>query len=245
MASRRPVLALVHSPLVGAETWQRVAGALRARGHETIVPSLTEVFRGPGPYYPRLTAAVVDEIDRYADGGRVVLVGHSGAGALLPAAARATAEAVEGLLYVDALLPHPGRCWFETAPEEMTAQLRGLAEDGLLPPWNEWFPPGTVEELLPDPDTRARFCAELPRLPLAYFEETAPEVPGVPVFGSAYLRLSEGYADENARAERAGWRVAQHPSHHLAMLTEPAEVSARLAELVDGLEADQRGGGFT
>ncbi|WP_073791089.1 hypothetical protein [Streptomyces sp. CB01580] len=73
----------------------------------------------------------------------------------------------------------------------------------------EWFPPGAVEELLPNSHLRARFREELPRLPLAYFEEPAPEPPGPVSSHHAYLQLSDAYAAEAHRAERAGWQVAR------------------------------------
>ncbi|WP_262505347.1 hypothetical protein [Streptomyces sp. TRM68367] len=88
--------------------------------------------------------------------------------------------ALAGAVFADALLPHPGRPWFDTAPPDMREQLRGVAAGGTLPPWNTWFPPGTIEALLPDPGLRARFCRDLPRVPLAHFEEPAPHVPALP-----------------------------------------------------------------
>ncbi|MFI6731143.1 alpha/beta fold hydrolase [Streptomyces atratus] len=232
----RPNLVLVHSPLVGASTWQSVARLLRARGHMAVVPSLGGVLADAGPYYARLAVTVADDIARRAD-GRIVLVGHSGAGALLPAVAHATAATVVGMVFVDALLPHPGRAWFDTVPTEMRDQLRRLTRQGMLPPWNEWFPPGTIEELLPDPALRGRFCEELPRVPLAYFDEPAPECPAPPPAHSAYLQLSDAYSAEASQAEREGWRVRRRRAHHLAILAEPEEVSATLEELIQGFAA--------
>ncbi|MFF2148451.1 alpha/beta fold hydrolase [Kitasatospora sp. NPDC058190] len=227
----RPALVLIHSPLVGALTWQPVARALRARGHATIVPSLAKAFGDAGPHYPRLAAAVAKEIDRHQDGGPIVLVAHSGAGALMPAVASATTAEVVGTIFADALLPHPGRNWFDTVPQDLREHLRGLTRDGRLPPWNEWFPAGTIEQLLPDPQMRGRFCDELPRLPLTYFEEPAPDHPSPAPFGSAYLQLSDGYQDEALQAEREGWRITRRSAHHLAMLTEPEDISRALEEL--------------
>ncbi|WP_405692619.1 hypothetical protein [Streptomyces sp. NBC_00057] len=99
----------------------------------------------------------------------------------------------------------------------------------------EWFSPGTVEELLPDPHLRARFCAELPNVPLAYFEERAPTHPGPSPSRSAYLQLSDAYEAEALQAKREGWRVNHRTAHHLTMLTEPQEISTALEELIDGL----------
>lgn len=222
-----PLLVLVHSPLVGASTWQPVAGVLRARGHAVLVPSLAEAFAGGAPYYPGLAGAVAEAWRSYGGDGAVVLVGHSGAGGLLPAIAGAMGAAVEAMVFVDALLPHPGRSWFETVPAEMREHLRGLAREGVVPPWDEWFPPGTVEELLPDPAVRGRFRAELPRLPLAYFGERAP-ARTAPPGRCAYLRLSDAYEAEARQAEGAGWPVERLDAHHLAPLTEPERIAAAI-----------------
>jgi hypothetical protein len=232
-----PTVVLVHSPVTGPSVWQPVAGILHGQGQETVVPSWAEVFAGPAPYYPKLAAAVADDIDRGRDAGGsgVVLVGHSGAGALLPAIADASAATVVGLVFVDALLPNPGRSWFDEAPADMREQLLGLAHDGLLPPWNEWFPPETLEHLLPDPDVRASFCSELPRVPVAYFEEPAPELPDPLPSRSGYLRLSDAYKAQADQAQREGWHVAGLSAHHLAMFTDPDEVAMALAGLIGAL----------
>lgn len=235
-----PTLVLVHSPLVGASSWQPTAEVLRARGHPVLLPELAEAFADPPPSYPRLARAVAEDVGRHGVSGPLVLVAHSGAGALLPAAAAATATTaaeVVGTVLVDAVLPHPGRAWFDTVPPEMADALRQLADDnGLLPPWNTWFPPGTVEELLPDPDQRARFLADLPRLPLSYFEEPAPETdlpgPNPDLAHHAYLLLSEAYAAEADRAEGRGWRVARLAADHLAVHTAPERVGTALEELL-------------
>ena len=53
-------------------------------------------------------------------------------------------------------------------------QLTGMVgPDGVLPRWNEWFPPDALAELVPDERARAEFCAEVPRVPLRYLEEVA------------------------------------------------------------------------
>jgi len=56
-----------------------------------------------------------------------------------------------------------------------------------------------------------------------------PEAPGAP---GAYLRLSEAYEDQAARAAELGWPVTRLDSHHLALLTEPAGVAEAISELL-------------
>ncbi|MPY78988.1 MAG: alpha/beta fold hydrolase [Actinophytocola sp.] len=225
--------ALVHSPLVGPSTWAATASCVRRDGHRVVVPSLAGVVAGGPPYYARLAdtaAAAIAEV-----GGPCVLVGHSGAGPLLPAIAEALGDDVRAAVFVDALLPHPGRSWFDTAPAELRERLSGLAHAGWLPPWHEWFPPGTVDALLPDATVRESFFAEIPTLPLAYFEEVAPDAPSWHTVRCGYLRLSAAYDERANEAEQRGWWVHREDADHLAMLTQPdviADVLARAATAV-------------
>jgi hypothetical protein len=103
----------------------------------------------------------------------------------------------------------------------MAQQLRQLSAEGLLPPWNEWFPPGTLEAILPDADTRSRFIAELPRLPLTFFQEPAPISDGWERVPFGYLRLSQMYDVPADQARELGWPVPRYEGHHLSMLTDP------------------------
>jgi hypothetical protein len=146
---------------------------------------------------------------------------HSGAGALVPPIA--ALEAVKGVVFVDALLPHPGESWFGGVPEQLGSRLRGMAKDGKLPPWHAWWPKGAMERLLPDRASGAAFLAEQSELPLAYFEESAPEIPLTTP--SAYLRLSEAYDADADAAEGAEWPVLRLNLSHLAMLTHPQPVA--------------------
>jgi pimeloyl-ACP methyl ester carboxylesterase len=101
-----PALVLVHSPLVRPLTWKPVAQELEAAGHAVIVPSLADAVATGPPYHRKIAQAVVAAID--ADNiSSVILVGHSGAGALLPVMADASEVSVVGAIYVDSLLPHP------------------------------------------------------------------------------------------------------------------------------------------
>jgi hypothetical protein len=209
-------LVLLHSPLVGPETWKAVAPLLRVRGHDVALPDLAPIMAEDGPYYPALAEAAASAITDPA-----ILVAHSGAGALVPAIA--ALEAVKGVVFVDALLPHPGDSWFAGVPEPLGARLKGLAKEGKLPPWHAWWPKGAMERLLPDRAAGAAFLAEQVELPLAYFEEAAPEIPlSTP---SAYLRLSEAYDADADAAEGAEWPVLRLNLSHLAMLTHPQPVA--------------------
>lgn len=224
-----PAFVLVHSPLVGPRTWTGVAEVLRDRGHRVYVPSLLDALDGPPPYYPAFARAATAPVD--ATGGSVVLVAHSGAGALLPSVADALRVPVAAAVFVDALLPHPGLSWFSSAPPELAGLLRDLRDGDLLPPWHEWFPPGAVASLLPDDRLREAFVAELRPLPFAYFEEPAPRPGSWPPAVCCYLGLSEAYDGAVAEATSSGWRVDHLRSDHLAPVTAPAALADRLLGL--------------
>jgi pimeloyl-ACP methyl ester carboxylesterase len=223
---------LVHSPLVGPLTWRAAANHLRQRGYRVAVPSLAGVAADGPPYYRRFGDAAARGLDGETP---VVLVGHSGAGALLPGIAEVLPGRVGAAVFVDAMLPHPGLSWFDAAPEGLREQLLGLVRDAALPPWHEWLPPGTVEALLPDPGVRERFVAELPRVPVAYFEESAPTVAGWDSVRCAYVRLSEAYDGAADKARHSGWWVRRENADHLAMLTRPDTVAASIAAAIGAI----------
>jgi hypothetical protein len=224
-------LLLVHSPLAGPATWDLVAADLAERGYEVSVPDLTGTVTAGPPYCSRQAEVIA----RSASGRPAILIGHSGAGPLL-AAAGAIIDQVRGYIFVDAGLPTPGQTWMETVPPELAAQLREMADDqGWLPPWPQWWGDEALAELIPDPAARRHFAAGCPRLPLAMFEEVHPPVPQWPDAPAAYLRLSEAYQDQAAKARALGWPVAERMSHHLAPLTDPAQVAESLRELLGQL----------
>lgn len=224
-------LLLVHSPLVGCGTWDLVAADLARRGYEVGVPDLADAVVAGPPYCLRQAEVVASS----AFGQPAILIGHSGAGPVLAAAAAITGQ-VRGYLFVDAGLPVPGQTWMDTVPPDLAAQVRGMADArGWLPPWPQWWGDEVLAGLLPDPEARRRFTAGCPRLPLAMFEEVHPPAPRWPDAPAAYLQLSEAYEDQAARARGLGWPVARQLSHHLALLTEPGLVAGSVHELLGRL----------
>ena len=187
----------------------------------TVVPSLL----GPPPMSHDALA------DAAALGpGPWLLVVHSGAGAVVPSLVERFA--CVGVLFVDAVLPHPGRSWTSGAPADLVAALRDLVgPDGLLPPWHTWFGPETVAALLPDAAQRAHVLADVPRVPLAYLEAVAPRHSGWEALPCGYLRLSEAYVDTETEAARRGWATATVPGHHLSAVTDPELVAHAVLDL--------------
>jgi alpha/beta hydrolase family protein len=229
-------LLFVHSPVVGPSTWTYTAEVLQEKGFGCVVPDLTDVATMSGPYYPKYAMAAAASVD--GESGTIVVVGHSAAGALLPAIAEAVGERVRGAVFVDAMLPQPGRSWFDTAPHGLEAQLRGLADDGLLPPWYEWFPRGALAGLVPDPVRRRRLVAEIPRLPLAYFEEPAPPARFAESVACAFVRLGAPFDPAADKAQRLGWWVTRRDWDHLRMLSAPEAVADLIAQAISATQSE-------
>jgi len=225
-----PRFVLLHSPLLGPLTWRAVAAALRDAGAMAETPAWPRLSEVEGEFYDTLADAMAAQIA--AGEGAPFLVAHSGAGPLLPILA-ARLPNVAGVVLADALLPHPGASWFDTAPAALRDNLRSGVMAGLLPTWSDWWPPGALERLVPDAAIRAELIAELDPIPAAYFEEVAPAVPlAAP---AAYLKLSEAYEDEARLANRQGWPLVRLPMHHLAPLTDPVAVARSLEGLAGRL----------
>jgi hypothetical protein len=225
-------LLLVHSPLVGPGTWELVAPALAEQGCKVRVPDLTGTVAAGPPYCSRQAVVVA----RSAADQPVILIGHSGAGSVL-AVAGTLIDQVRGYVFVDAGLPTPGQTWIETVPPDLAARLREMADaQRWLPPWPQWWGDDALAELVPDPELPRHFAAGCPRLPLAMFEEVQPAAPQWPDAPGAYLRLSEAYVGQAAKAQELGWPVIHQASHHLAPLTDPDLVTRSLRELLSHLQ---------
>lgn len=232
-----PRFVLLHSPLLGPMAWRPTADELARRGHVVETPAWPRLASIATGFYAALADGLAADLAGLSD--PLLLVAHSGAGALIPSLAARLPGRVAGVIYADAILPHPERSWFDTAPPEMRERLRGGALMGDLPTWDAWWPPGALERLVPDAAQREVLIAELEPLPLVYFEEPAPaDLYRGP---AAYLQLSGAYDDEGVAAGRYGWPRVRLPLHHLAMLTDPQPVATALESLAQRLEEPGHG----
>ncbi|WP_436501231.1 alpha/beta fold hydrolase [Actinokineospora sp. HUAS TT18] len=225
-----PVTAvLVHSPFLGPASLRPLADALAALGHPAVLLDLRPSVVTP-PVHQRLIGAFADAMSDVPLSGPVVLVGHSGAGPLLPAFAEELEDAVRGLVYLDAGLPTPGRSWRDTVPGDLYNQLRTRSRDGQLPRWHRWFDDDPLLDLVADEALRAEIADEAPEVPLAFLKEPRPTVEWEG--RSSYVALSSAYASELARAEELGWLTRRLEAHHLAAATDPAPVAVAVLEVL-------------
>lgn len=220
---------LLHSPLTGPAAWGPVAAEFAARGIEATRPVIPPVAALAQPYYESAAQAVAAQV--LSQGGPFILAVHSAAGGLAPSVVAAAKGQVRGVLYVDAIPPHPGRCWFETAGDGLVANLKAKAQDGMIPAWDQWFPAGALESLLPEGPVRERFVSELAATPVGWFEEAAPMTDLPSDVGWGFLRLSKAYEREAGEARRLGWPTLRRDLHHLSMAAHPVEVANAMLAL--------------
>lgn len=214
--------ALVPSPFTGAAAWAPVAARL---------PGAVAVDYGD---LPEITPydAVADRVAAAMGQRPWVAVLHSGAGGFAPALAEAGAA---GLIFADAVRPHPGRSLRDVEPE-FVAWLAARGSDGRLAPWNRWFDEDPLPRLLPDETQREAFVADLPRPPLAFLDAVPPITDAWERTPAAYLQFSPTYARQAEWAESRGWPVRRLDLHHLAPTTNPVEVASEIAALALAME---------
>jgi hypothetical protein len=228
------VALLVPSPLLGPPSWEAVAELLGHRGLRAEVVRLTPPLDAVHPWWAHAAREVAAAA---GSSGEVVLVGHSGAGPRLPAFGDAVAEAgtrVAGYLFVDAGMPTPGRSPLDAAPNDFVEMIDRLTgDDGLLPPWCEWWGGRSLEQLVPDPVARRHLESTCWPVPRTLFEEVAPVRERWPDAPCGYLRLSDAYEPEATDAEARSWPCLRRDGAHLDPVIRPEEVAADLAELAE------------
>ncbi len=223
-----PLFVLVHSPLVGPFTWALMADELRQRGHHVLVPELANPTEGP--FWPRHADSVAHALADLPAAEPVMLVGHSGAGPLLPSIARATARPVAAYIFVDAGLPAGGESRMGTG--EFADYLRDLyGRSERFPNWSE----EELRDLVPDASLRARVITELRPQPLAFWEERLPGIDSWPDAPGAYLQFTTTYDASAEQARHLGWPYRHVQGAHFHMLVDPTAVVDVLLDLVGSL----------
>jgi hypothetical protein len=93
-----------------------------------------------------------------------------------------------------------------------------------------------MRELVPDRALRDVLEQEMPRLPLAYFEEGVPMPERWSERPCAFLLLTQAYGESAAEARRRGWPVAEMAdAQHLAPVTDPIAITKMLLDLESAL----------
>ena len=219
----------------GAWCWQRVLPALWRAGHTAVPVALTGVGERAHQLSPRvdLGTHVEDVVAavRAQECRDAVLVGHSYGGMVVTGAADRLGAEVGRLVYLDAVVPTPGRSWADCIPPEARAQRQALiAEHGHIPPapasaygltgddaaWVERRQTPHPAGVFTDPlDFDAERWAARPR---THVDCTAPALATI----EPSRRLVR---------EQPGWELVELATGHDPMVSAPDELVAVLLEI--------------
>lgn len=224
--------ALIHSPLVGPSTWLRVADALQADQIAAFVPSLIDCEADARPYWQQHAHAVARELASVPAHCSLILVGHSGAGPLLPSIRQILPQRVSAYLFVDAGLPHNGASRLDllaTESPKLATQLQHDLEAGRrFPAWTD----DQLRTIIPNQRYRQQLLAELQPRALPFFKEPIPVFSEWPDAPCAYIQFSTAYDSYVRFAQHAGWFIRILKADHFHMLVEPEIVAHMLVETV-------------
>lgn len=191
-----------------------------------------------GADFGRYVARIADAIKS----GDVTLVGHSGAGVLLPFAAAEARPRRVGYVFVDAGLPPLSGSTLDEPPVLKAAGIEWngrpsfadrVEADGFLPPWHAWWGDDGMARLVPDADRRETVTADVPRLPLAFYDQGRVVPANWASAPAGYVLLSDVYRVWADGARSYGWPVEEVPGTHLELVNRPAEVAAAIAGIAE------------
>ena len=227
---------LIHGAWFGGWVWQEVASLLRDAGHTVYTPSLTGLgerrhLRGPGVTL-RTHADDILNLLFMEDLHDVVLVGWSYGGMVVNEVIALAPERLRSVVYLDAMMPEPGRCHasYTTAhPVDamidlaatgqdippLSAQSIGIAEDSLARYVDARLAPHPVLTFL----TPSRSPTELPDLSYTY------------VLAGAFLDTSKTFEYfYDVFRERSLGHAYVIDTGHTMMLTMPQETAQFLLD---------------
>lgn len=143
---------LVHGSWYGAWCWDRVAEALRAKGHRVLAPDLPAHGADTTPAAQATLGAYVERVAKAIDeaGAPSVVVGHSMAGVVLSELGERHPEKVERLVYLAAYLLGDGETIFQHATTDagsaLGPHLRADEKSGVIAVADEGFASALASE---------------------------------------------------------------------------------------------------
>jgi pimeloyl-ACP methyl ester carboxylesterase len=235
------VFVLVPGAWHGAWCWEATIAALRRRGHEAYAPELRGLGGdGAEPSDVGLDTHVAD-LERFIverDLMDVTLVGVNAGAALLPMVFERVPVCIDGVIFIDGLIPLPG----ESVVEVAERYLPGSREA-----WDRAAATTGYAALPPDPKLLGWMLADVPEplkseslakmRPHPYRTLTEPvqyrSFPSAPPF-RAYIRC------QRTPLTNPGWSMARRAdadlyplgASHDAMLSHPEGLADRLLEIV-------------
>jgi hypothetical protein len=233
--NKNNIYVLIHSPLVGPLTWKLVAGELRQRGLEVIVPTLVDAPDSEEPYWKQHAESVSQALTQVPQDTPLTLVAHSGTGPLLPAIRESLANPVNAYVFVDAGSPRDEATRLELMKSEDLEWAQQFEESLKR---GERFPNRSGEdlrEIIPADDLREQMVAEIRPRALDFFTEPIPVFDGWPEAPCVYILFSEPYKRAAIQARESGWPTYELEAGHFHMLIDANAVTDLILEGVNKL----------
>ena len=235
---------LVHGAWHGSWCWARVRRALQALGHDVFTPTLT----GVGERAHLLSPAVnldthIDDVAnliRWEGLSKVVLCGHSYAGAVIAGVADRAPDSIAALVYLDAFVLESGQSLHDTLPPEQRALQLELARD-VGDGWK--VPPIPAEVFNVNEADRAWVDRQCTMQPLATFQQPLTLNGRFSTPRNTTFILAAGFEGSPfppfyQRARALGWATMTVPCGHDVMLDRPQELTDVLAGIAAALPAE-------
>ena len=226
---------LIHSPLVGPLTWQLVHLEMEKRGIDAIAPTLTNHPNSTRLYWQQHAESLARSLTQIPQTQSLVLVGHSGAGPILPIIRQSVAHSIGAYVFVDAGIPrnNSSRIDLMRLQDHQWAEQfhQALLQGERFPTWNE----DDLREVIPDEDLRRKMVTEINPRPLAFFIESIPVFAGWPDAPCAYIKFSSPYDWDFRQAKRANWLAREVNAGHFHMLVDPSAVTNVIVDAVQEL----------
>ena len=231
--NRYHVYVLIHSPLLGGLTWTLVADELQLRGHKVFIPILKDSPDSKEPYWKQHAQSVSQALADIPKEETVTLIGHSGAGPLLPAIRQSILNPVRAYVFVDAGIPRDGASRLDLIKSEDPEWAKQFEENlrcgGQFPNWSS----EDLQEIIPDENLRNQLVAEIHPRGWGFFTEPIPVFQEWPDAPCIYIRFSAPYEKPAAQARRSGWQVYELRAGHFNILVDASAVTDIIVEAVN------------
>lgn len=229
---------LVHGMWHGGWCWKKVTPLLGAAGHEVHVVTLTGAGERAHLHYPDIdmTTHIQDVVGvlEYENLNKVILLGHSLAGFMVPAVAERVPERIAHIINLDGIIPVDGKPFKDMLPEywdDFRQRGRANGDEMWAPPVPEWTFGVTGADLEWMRSRLTSYPLKTWEVPLSFTNPAARSIP------RTFIHCTEGYSPEEiVHAEKgcleSGWQYRQLATGHDAMITAPNELTELLFKLI-------------
>jgi hypothetical protein len=197
------------------------------------VPILTDQPASKQPYWKQHAESVPQALAHIPKSQSITLVGHSGAGPLLPVIHQTLANPISAYVFVDASIPQDGASRLDLMkaedPDWAKEFQKKLEIGSRYPTWDF----DDLSEIIPDEGLCRQMIAEIRPRGLSFFTESIPVFSGWPDAPCVYIRFSKPYQKPATKAQEDGWPTYELEAGHFHMLVDRVAVTDIIVEAID------------